>query len=124
MRPEGRDVCALWDILEACRNIQEFIGGMTVEQFVADKKSHFAVIAQIEIIGEATKRLSTEFRKVHPDIPWKQIAGMRDFLIHVYDQVDMKRVWEVATGSVPDLIDFIVPLLPPDETGSEGGVSP
>ncbi len=117
MQPDERDISALWDILEASRNIQEFIFGLTVEQFVADKKCHFAVIAQIEIIGEAAKRLSDEFRQAHPDILWKQMAGMRDFLIHAYDQVDMKRVWEVATGSVPDLIQFIVPLLPPDREG-------
>lgn len=58
-------------------------------------KDHFqdAVIRSLEILGEATKRLSPEFRLLHPDLPWRAMAGMRDVLIHAYDQVDLEEVW-------------------------------
>ena len=115
MQPEGRDVSSLWDMLNAARNIQEFVHGMGRQDFAEDKKTHFAVISQIEVIGEATKRLSLEFRQAHSNVPWKKIAGMRDFLIHVYDEVDMGQVWNAATASVPALIAYIEPLLPPEQ---------
>ncbi len=115
MQPEEPDCGALWDILEAARNVQEFIDGVDAEEFERDKKTHFAVISQIQILGEAAKRLSMAFRKSHASIPWQQIAGMRDVLIHAYDQVDLKRVWSVATTSVPDLIAYVEPLVPPEE---------
>jgi len=83
MQPEGRDVVTLWDILKASRLIQNFIEGQDRAYFDHTPMCHFAVIAQIEIIGEATKRLSNDFRAAHSSIPWKDIAGMRDILIHL-----------------------------------------
>lgn len=73
-----------------------------------------AVARQLEIIGEATKRLSEEFRGAHPEVPWRHMAGMRDVLIHAYDHVDMDEVWVAATESLPKLIAEIAPLVPPD----------
>ena len=113
MQPEGRDLGSLWDMLAASRNIKDFIGDITEEHFRRDNKTHFAVISQLQIIGEAAKRLSPGFRKEYPVIPWKQIAGMRDFLVHAYDEVDLGRVWTAATVSVPALAAFINPVLPP-----------
>ncbi len=113
MQPDGRDITSLWDILTAARNIQEFIRGMSRDDFSADKKTYFAVISQIEIVEEATKRLSVQFREAHADIPWKKIAGMRDILIHAYDEVDTGEVWKAAMESVPELMHYIEPLLPP-----------
>jgi uncharacterized protein with HEPN domain len=112
---DERDCGALWDILQAGRNIREFIAEVDARQFERDKKTHFAVISQIQIIGEAAKRLSITFRDGHAGVPWQQIAGMRDVLIHNYDDVDLKRVWAVANTFVPDLIAYIEPLLPPEE---------
>lgn len=69
------------------------------------------MVRQIEIMGEATKRLSDEFRNRHPDIPWRQMAGMRDILIHAYDHVDIEEVWRTATDSIPPLIRQIEQLI-------------
>ncbi len=69
---------------------------------------------RIEIIGEATRRLSPEFRAEHPEIPWQDMAGMRSKLIHDYDKVDLHRVWEVVERDIPALITHIEPLVPPD----------
>jgi uncharacterized protein with HEPN domain len=67
---------------------------------------------QLLIIGEAVKRLSTEFRQSHPHIRWTPMAGMRDVLIHAYDTVDLDEVWRTVTVEVPTLIDNLTPLLP------------
>jgi len=106
------DAAYAWDILEAARLAGAFIAGMREEDFEADPKTHAAVVRQLEIVGEATKRLSHEFREQHPHIPWSDMAGMRDILIHAYDHVDMIRVWRVATQSLPDLVAQIESIFP------------
>lgn len=115
MRPEDRDAASIWDIVHAGHAVREFSEGFSKEQFLQDRKTHYAVIAHIEIIGEATKRLSSKFRALHPSIPWKMIAGMRDVLIHMYDDVDLGEVWKAATESIPELVAYLEPLLPPDD---------
>jgi uncharacterized protein with HEPN domain len=85
---------------------------MTENAFCDDLKTQSAVIRQFEIIGEATKRLSQSFRDSHTDIPWKEMAGMRDVLIHAYDEINVTRVWNAATRSVPELATQIRPLMP------------
>ncbi len=85
---------------------------MEEADFQQDEKTQSAVLHQILIIGEATKRVSSEFREQHPDIPWKLMAGMCDVVIHAYDSVDLSQVWKTATVEVPDLLGSIQPLLP------------
>ncbi len=68
-----------------------------------DLKTQLAVTRELEIIGEASKRFSPEFKDLHGSIPWRRIAGMRDFLIHDYMQVDLKEVWKAATEGIPEL---------------------
>jgi uncharacterized protein with HEPN domain len=67
------------------------------------------------IIGEATKRLSPGFKAQHPDISWKQIAGMRDVLTHDYDEVDLDEVWAVINEDLPHLLNYIEPLVSTEE---------
>ncbi len=81
--------------------------------FDCDMKTQSAVIRQLEIIGEATKRLSAELRSTYTDIPWRQMAGMRDVLIHAYDHVDIYEVWNVVQQSLPDVMTKTEALLPP-----------
>ena len=119
MPPANRDLAHLWDILKAARLVQEFVADMDRAAFDSDQRTHFAVIAQLQIIGEATKRLSPEFREGHPEIPWNKMAGMRDVLIHLYDRVDLGEVWAAATESVPPLIEQLAFLLPDDPTEPE-----
>ena len=70
------------------------------------------MVREMEIIGEATKRISEGFRSAHPEIPWKKMAGMRDVLIHAYDEVDLDEVWNVSQNAIPELIAMIEPLAP------------
>ena len=99
----SRDASYLLDILEAAKLIDEFVIGMDISDFYDDLKTQSAVIRQLEIIGEATKRLSPELRKTYPDIPWRRMAGMRDILIHAYDHVDAGAVWNAIQKSLPDV---------------------
>ena len=105
------DKSYLLDILEAARLIQTFISDMSSLEFESDLLRQSAVIRQLEIVGEATKRLSEKFRKAHPDIPWQNLAGMRDILIHAYNHVDTEEVWNAAIESVPKLIAEIESII-------------
>jgi len=110
-----RDLAYLADILQAARLAQAGVNGITKEFFLSDWIRQSAIIRQLEIIGEATKRLSDGFKSVHAGIPWRRIAGMRDILIHAYAAVDLDEVWKAATEDVPRLIAAIEPLVPPEE---------
>lgn len=109
-----RDDVSLVDILAAARLALEFVRGMNELQFMDDAKTQAAVTRQLEIIGEAAKRLSPQFRDTHPAIQWRQIAGMRDVLIHVYDNVDLDELWYVVQVSIPELVSYIESLVTED----------
>ena len=91
------------DMSEAISDIANFIENIIFEEFVADKKTINAVIRSLEILGEATKNIPKSVRNQYPDIPWSQMAGMRDVLIHNYMGVDLMTVWKVITERLPDL---------------------
>jgi uncharacterized protein with HEPN domain len=97
----NRDLSYLLDIAETCSTIIELIQEMDQASFVSDKRTHLAVLYEITITGEIVKRLSLEFRQQYPEIPWKQIAGMRDKLVHDYNRVDLDLTWEVTQSSIP-----------------------
>jgi uncharacterized protein with HEPN domain len=101
----SRDNAYLCDILKAAKAIRRFVEGVTREQFVANEEKHEAVNRKFEIIGEATKRLSPEARAQFPDIPWQLAAGMRDVLIHDYDDVNLDTVWNATQNDLPKLIE-------------------
>ncbi|HDR06411.1 MAG TPA: DUF86 domain-containing protein, partial [Candidatus Coatesbacteria bacterium] len=92
-----RDRSHLFDILEALNSIRAFITGVDYDSFVENDMLLSAVIRKLEIVGEATKRLSSEFRSAHPEVPWKMMSGMNDILIHDYDQVDVELVWKTVS---------------------------
>lgn len=83
------------------------------DRFVADSMVQDAVVRNLEIIGEATKRLDDAYRKAHPQIPWRAVSGLRDVLIHQYEGVDLDRVWNVVVNGLPSLKEAIEKLLPP-----------
>ncbi|MGB3292349.1 MAG: HepT-like ribonuclease domain-containing protein [Phormidesmis sp.] len=88
----SRDSAALIDISDAIQLINQYIEGVDRYGLSENVEKQDAIIRRITIIGEATKRLSREFRNQHPTIPWRQIAGMRDILSHDYDEVDLDEV--------------------------------
>ena len=110
-----RDSATLLDIDKAAKLATDFLQGYDKRTFIYDVKTQSAVLHQLAIIGEATKRLSEPFRLAHPDIPWKLISGMRDHLVHAYDAVDLEEVWQVVTRDLPNLVKQIEPLLPSDK---------
>ncbi len=96
------------DIFNSICEIEEFVKGMTFSKFVNDRKTVNAVIRSIEVMGEAAKSIPESFRRKHPNIPWKKMAGMRDKLIHEYFGVDLEIVWKMIGNNLPELkISFI-----------------
>lgn len=98
-----RDRDFLEDIMEASGRALRYVSGMDYEQFAADAKTQDAVIRTLEIVGEATKRLSEELRASHDQIPWRSMAGLRDRLIHGYFGVNLDIVWQIVTEELPDV---------------------
>lgn len=107
-----RDNASLLDIARFAETILQLTADMDELAFQADLRTQLAVLYELTVLGEAVKRLSPEFRDTHPEIPWRNMAGMRDKLIHDYDGVNVKRVWEVVCTNIPDLLNQIEPLLP------------
>ncbi len=104
----------LLDLLKAARLVIEFMGGSGLPAFLRDLKTQSAVIHQLLLVGEAVKRLSSAFRSGHPGVPWKTIAGMRDKLIHQYDDVDLDEVWKTVSRDLPQLIAMLEQEAPPE----------
>lgn len=97
----------LKDILTAIAAIEEFVKGMDFDEFKEDDKTQSAVIRKFEIIGEATKKIPESIKKKHPEIPWNDMAGMRDKLIHFYFGIDYKLVWQTIKHRLPQIEPFI-----------------
>lgn len=97
------DTELLYDIQEALRRIKAYTHEMTYNAFLSDTRTQDAVILNLEIIGEAAKKLSVDLRDRHPNIPWKKMAGTRDRLIHDYIGVDIEIVWQIVIAELSDL---------------------
>ena len=99
------------DILQNMSDAEEFIQGFSYVQFQSDKKTLNAVMRSIEVIGEAAKKVPDEIRAKYPSVPWKEMAGMRDKLIHFYFGVDQEAVWLVVKERIPNLKPLIEQIL-------------
>ncbi len=111
-----KDKAYLQDILETISDIEKFVKGITQEEFYKNKEKQFAVFRALEIIGEATKNLSKELRAKHRGIPWRDIAGMRDKLIHEYFGVKLELVWETIKNRLPELREQVSKIMQDIET--------
>ena len=105
----------LADMREAIVRIQSYTAGLTDGSFLADSKTQDAVIRNLEILGEAAKRLPATLTSAHPDVEWKSIAGMRDKLVHDYFGVNMDILWDAVTTKLPPLLDQIDTILHSEE---------
>jgi uncharacterized protein with HEPN domain len=94
----------LADICKAAEKAVSFLGGMSREAFAADEKTAFAVIRALEIVGEATKRITQEIRDRYPKVPWRSMAAIRDKLVHDYLTVNLEIVWKTVTEDIPPLL--------------------
>ncbi len=110
----NQDPSYLLDIAQFCQTIIRLTNDMTESDFYDDERTQLAVLYEITIIGEVVKRLSPEFREQNPQIQWRQIAGMRDRLVHDYDQVKLDLVWQVIKKNIPELLTYITPFIPTD----------
>jgi uncharacterized protein with HEPN domain len=93
----------LQDILEAITDIENFVANMAYEEFVKDRKTLNAVVRSIEIIGEASKKLPDPLKAKYNGLPWKEITGMRDKLIHAYFGMDTETIWQTIKHNIQPL---------------------
>jgi uncharacterized protein with HEPN domain len=101
----------LEDILECIEKIEEYVEGLTEKEFEENSEKQDAVIRRIEIIGEAVENISNETRGKYPDVRWREIAGMRDVVIHQYFGVTIGLVWRVAAFEIPNLKERIEAII-------------
>ena len=97
----------LRDILENAEKAVGFVSGMSGDDFLGDEKTVFAVIRAIEILGEATKKIPNDVREKYSDIPWREMAGTRDKLVHDYFGVNLAVIWKTVTEDIPSLIPLL-----------------
>jgi uncharacterized protein with HEPN domain len=89
-------------ILQATQKVVDFLSGYDVKKFLADEKTQSAIIMQLVVIGELAKKLPEEF-KIKIDLPWRLMAGFRDFAVHEYFELDLQQVWDTASRDVPNV---------------------
>lgn len=103
MREKPKDKGRLLHIKQAIDNINQFLSGKSAEDFLTDQMLYFAIVKNLEIIGEAAYMLTLEFREAHAETDWKDIIHMRHILVHGYYQIDSRIVWVTIKNDLPTL---------------------
>ena len=99
------------DIWKSVLMIESYIEGFTSQEFLANRLAMDAVERRLEIIGEASKQVDFETREIYPDVPWSDMARLRDVISHKYNRVNPMRIWIIATSEIPDLRDRMGPII-------------
>ncbi len=113
MPNNDRDIPSVWDMVQAIRLLQEFTTGLTYNEYLQSVLIQSAVERQIEILGEAARRISLEFQQSHPEINWRSLIGLRNIIAHRYDEVRPEILWGVIASDIPSLLEQLEVLLPP-----------
>ncbi len=108
------DSAYLLDMLLAARDAVSFTVGISYDEFVRDRRTQLSVLKSVEIVGEAAAHVSDEAKRAHPAIPWREIVGIRNRLVHVYFDIDLLLVWNTVRNDLPVLIGQLEPLVPPE----------
>ena len=106
-----KDEAYLKDMRDAISDVEMFIANINESDFHRNKEKKYAVVRTLEIISEAAKNLSGELRSRHKEIPWKEIVGMRDKLIHAYFGIKWELVWETVQNKIPELKNQLLMIL-------------
>jgi len=111
MSPIERDAAHLWDMREAARETVELTAGLSEEEFLESRTLRRATERTVEIIGEAARRVSSEFREAHPEIPWRNIVGLQNILAYEYGRIDHQALLHTARNDIPALIPLLDSLI-------------
>lgn len=109
-----RDDSYLVDILESAKIAVEYVADKTWNEFQEDMQCQDAVLRRIEIIGEASRHVSPQTRNRYPQIPWRDLTVLRNLVIHQYDAVDVRQVWDTTQNRLPPLIKELTKIVPPE----------
>lgn len=101
----------LTHMLGAAKEAMQFIADCSYEAFAGDRMRQYAVLRAVEIIGEAATHISPAYRNAHPDLPWRDIVGMRNHLVHAYFDIDIRVTWKTVTEDLPPFIEQVEQLL-------------
>ena len=119
MRPEGRDPAHLWDMQESARGALRILGDTDLTRFLRPEQEclRLAVERELEILGEAARRVSDTFREEHPEIPWKDLIGLRNVISHQYDKVDYEAIYGIVRNRLSELLRLLEAVMPPRPEG-------
>lgn len=114
MRPEERDPANLWDMQTSAQDAMRILGDLNIGEFLDPKHetTRLAVERKLEILGEAARRTSHKLRDAHPEIPWKDVIGLRNVISHQYDKVNYEEIFGIVRDRLPELIRVLAPLIP------------
>lgn len=110
----SRDDAYLYDILESARAALEYMHGKTREEFSKDSMLQDAVVRRLEIVGEASGRVSNETQKKYSHLPWQAMKGTRNKIIHEYDSIELDIIWDVVEQDLPHLVAELEKIVPSD----------
>lgn len=115
MQPSEDDLESLWDMRKAIHRTQKFTAGMSEIEYFENELVQSAVERQLEILGEAARRVSREFQMTHPELDWRNTIGLRNVIAHRYDRVKQEDLWRIVQTVLPDFLTVLETLLPPIE---------
>ena len=109
--PHRRDSVFIAQMVEAAEAALEFSDGHTAASFAGDRLVGYAVVRAIQLIGQAARGVSGELQAAHPELPWRQMVGMRNVVVHDYADVDLTLVWKTVRDDLPGLIERLNAIL-------------